>query len=97
MTETTRQIIFVVSLMVLMAAITSIAAAANEAKGVPGLFKALTAIVALGMSALCLHSLVADPRFGISFDHACGAVAGANVIALLVVVLVSRRRTPAVN
>jgi|GEM_PF-3507034 len=97
MTETTRQIIFVVSLMVLMAAITSIAVAANEAKGVPGLFKALTAIVALGMSALCLHSLVADPRFGISFDHACGAVAGANVIALLVVVLVSRRRTPAVN
>ena len=96
MTETTRQIIFVVSLMVLMAAITSIAAAANEAKGVPGL-KALSVIVALGMSALCLHSLVTDPRSGISFDNACIVVGGTNAIALLVVMLVSRRRTPAVN
>lgn len=97
MTETTRQILSVVSHMMFMTAVTSIALASCEAEGISRLHKAFTGVVALGISALCFYSLVAHPRFSISIDHACGAVAGANVIALWAVHLATRRRTPAVN
>lgn len=97
MTDTLRQFLSVTGYMMLMTAVTSIALVSEEQEGMSRLFRAFAAVVALGMSALCFHALVAHPRFGISIDHACAVVAGANVIALWAVILVSRRRLPAVN
>jgi len=97
MTETARQILSIVSHMMLVVSVTSMALTACELKNVPGLLKTFIFVFALACSALCFHALVADPRFGISIDHACGVVAGANAIALWASFLIMRRSSPVVN
>ncbi len=97
MTETARQLIFVVSQMMFVTGVIIIALASCEAKSIPRLFKAFAAVVALVMSALSFHALITNPHFGISLNYACVVVAGASIVALLVAVTASRRSSPAVN
>lgn len=97
MSETVRQIISIVSHMIIIIAISSIAIASYDAKGIPRIYKAFAGAVALGMSVLCFHSLVADPRFGISLVWAYYAVTVPNVIAMFVAIFATRNHSPAVN
>ena len=91
MTETTRQVIFVVSVSVLLLSVMMLSLIANVTKHAPRVLRAFTAIFGLLFNVICANALITDPRHGVSVEAALMAIIAADVVALWAIRLAERR------
>ena len=91
MTETSRQVIFVVSVSVLLLSVMMLSLIANEIRRAPRALRAFVAVFGLLFNVICANALITDPRHGVSVNVAFMAIVAADVVALWVVQLALRR------